>query len=362
MIMCFSRLTPYTLDHGRELWRTDGTNAGTQMVKDIYPGPAGSFENPNFGQPLSFIKIDSILYFTANDGEHGWALWRSNGSLTGTYQVQDTNGFHSPAELHRIGNKLLFIDYSDATGYEPWLSDGTTSGTDLLIDGFPGAENSDAYFLYEDDNVAFFSFYRADIGFELWKTDGTSNGTELVKDLVAGSSSSYPRDFVSVANGEYAFFADNANGDRVLWLSDGSASGTNPFVGYYPSGNDLFEERGLLELDGKLYFIASSPSLGESLYRFDINGLSIESLVDPILSIYPNPTDGKLFIQADIAGKSFKKIELFNLQGQKVYTFTPPLANLGTLELTLPGTIIPGHYLLRVHTDQQVFARHLLLE
>ena len=29
--------------HGTELWKTDGTAAGTALVKDVYPGSIGSY-------------------------------------------------------------------------------------------------------------------------------------------------------------------------------------------------------------------------------------------------------------------------------------------------------------------------------
>lgn len=54
--------------HGRELWQSDGTAAGTVMVKDINPGSESS--NPNH-----FEVIDNTLYFSADDGEHGIEPW-----------------------------------------------------------------------------------------------------------------------------------------------------------------------------------------------------------------------------------------------------------------------------------------------
>ncbi|NJK81367.1 MAG: hypothetical protein HC914_16350, partial [Chloroflexaceae bacterium] len=53
---------------GRELWRSDGTAAGTVLVQDIYPGAAGS-------DPQDIELVDGILYFTANTGVDGRSLW-----------------------------------------------------------------------------------------------------------------------------------------------------------------------------------------------------------------------------------------------------------------------------------------------
>ncbi len=66
--------------HGPELWTSDGTAAGTQLVKDIWPGTPGSF-------PFDFTVVGSRFYFAADDGSHGRELWKSNGTLAGTLMV-----------------------------------------------------------------------------------------------------------------------------------------------------------------------------------------------------------------------------------------------------------------------------------
>jgi ELWxxDGT repeat protein len=70
--------------HGRELWRSDGTRAGTVLVKDIRPG--GSPSNP-----AHLTAVGKQLLFRANDGVHGRELWRSDGTRAGTVLVKDIN-------------------------------------------------------------------------------------------------------------------------------------------------------------------------------------------------------------------------------------------------------------------------------
>jgi ELWxxDGT repeat protein len=61
--------------HGPELWKTDGTLAGTKLVSDIMPG---SDVNGPLGSNVSQLTaVGTSLYFTADDGGiHGWELWR----------------------------------------------------------------------------------------------------------------------------------------------------------------------------------------------------------------------------------------------------------------------------------------------
>ena len=67
---------------GTELWRTDGTNAGTGLVKDIRPGIQSS-------SPANFFLFKGILFFQANDCSSGSELWKSDGTEAGTELVRD---------------------------------------------------------------------------------------------------------------------------------------------------------------------------------------------------------------------------------------------------------------------------------
>ena len=68
--------------HGRELWRSDGSRAGTVLVKDIDPDGNGR-------EPYSLTGAGGTLFFTADDGTHGQELWKSDGTRAGTVLVKD---------------------------------------------------------------------------------------------------------------------------------------------------------------------------------------------------------------------------------------------------------------------------------
>jgi ELWxxDGT repeat protein len=69
-----------TPEYGIELWRTDGTQAGTMMVKDIYPDGESS-------HPSWLTNVNGTLFFTADDGVHGEELWKSDGTAEGTVAI-----------------------------------------------------------------------------------------------------------------------------------------------------------------------------------------------------------------------------------------------------------------------------------
>lgn len=81
------RTTPFyafTDANGSELWKSDGTNAGTVLVKDIQAGPGSSVSS-------DLMNVNGTLFFTANTTTEGNELWKSDGTTAGTLLVQDIN-------------------------------------------------------------------------------------------------------------------------------------------------------------------------------------------------------------------------------------------------------------------------------
>jgi ELWxxDGT repeat protein len=129
--------------YGAELWRSDGTPAGTVLVKDIQPGAPGSM----LPMLSKFTVVGSTLFFVASDGVHGLELWRSDGTAAGTRLVKDiTPGSGNPVEFSLLapGPGVLLMSLDDGrSGKEPWRSDGTEEGTYRLADLRPGVDASE---------------------------------------------------------------------------------------------------------------------------------------------------------------------------------------------------------------------------
>ncbi len=103
-VVLFAAFTP---TEGTELWRTDGTLAGTTLVKDIWPGDASSISNTQWIP--DFWVFNDILFFPAFAPNMGQELWRSDGTEPGTFMVQDmaigANDFR-PEQLTRMGGQI----------------------------------------------------------------------------------------------------------------------------------------------------------------------------------------------------------------------------------------------------------------
>src|SRR5919108_171919 len=112
--------------HGYELWKSDGTAAGTKLVKDILPVPGRPSPEP-------FTNVAGTLFFSADDGTHGSELWRSDGTAAGTKLVKmfraGSAPNSSPQSLTNVAGTLFFTATDATYGRELWRSDGTAAGT-----------------------------------------------------------------------------------------------------------------------------------------------------------------------------------------------------------------------------------------
>jgi ELWxxDGT repeat protein len=151
---------------GIELWKSDGTQAGTRLVKNIRTGGASS-------NPESLTALGNTLYFMASDGVAGTELWKSDGTQAGTVLVKDIfPGTSSGAGfwLMAMGTELFFAGNDGTSGLEPWVSDGTEAGTRRYADIHPGAGSSNPERAIELGGLLFFSANDGSKGVELWST------------------------------------------------------------------------------------------------------------------------------------------------------------------------------------------------
>ena len=120
-----------------EMWKSDGTRAGTVLVKDIDRGRL------RYG-PDDLTAVGDTLFFTADDGIHGEELWKSDGTRAGTVLVKDIRpgdyaSTASGLDLTAVGDTLFFTADDGTHGSELWKSDGTRAGTVLVKDINPDA-------------------------------------------------------------------------------------------------------------------------------------------------------------------------------------------------------------------------------
>jgi ELWxxDGT repeat protein len=199
----------YFIVRGGYLWKSDGTEGGTQQVAML--------SHPTIGGDRLMTNVNGTLYFMK--GTHqGSELWKSDGTTTGTGKVHtiNTDNYYSSGinaqfevtQMIALKNRLIFVADNGVSNHEVWVSDGTEIGTYILKEIRSGATGSDPKYLTELNGNIYFTANDGIHGYELWKTDGTPLGTELVIDLELGSGSGYPENITNV-NGSLYFSASN---------------------------------------------------------------------------------------------------------------------------------------------------------
>src|SRR5262249_17967576 len=160
---------------------------GTVLVKDIRPG-SSPYGFPLSSSPTNLTAVGNTLFFAANDGVTGEELWKSDGTAAGTGLVKDirpgsnpdgsANGT-APQHLTAVDGTLFLAADDGVHGTELWKSDGTGASTVLVKDIRPGNYDSSPYSLTAVDGTLFFTANDGAHGTELWKSDGTTKGTAL---------------------------------------------------------------------------------------------------------------------------------------------------------------------------------------
>lgn len=268
--------------HGRELWKTDGTTAGTVLVADINPGLNSSSPAGRYGPsivPGDSIVFNNELYFIADDGTHGFQLWKTNGTDTAMVVELNTgtNVFanSAPQNLTEFNGSLYFLCACNLSN-GLWKSDGTATGT-VPVTSIGNMSYPSPNALIVFNGALYFSGSDYAHGTELWKSDGTSTGAGLVKDINPGINSSNIRNLY-VINNKLFFSADDGTTGQELWVSDGTDSGTSLVLDIYPGintanpsytfPNDSYPDN-FTEYNGEAYFVANSGAPGYQLWKSD---------------------------------------------------------------------------------------------
>lgn len=265
--------------YGFELWKSDGTPSGTGLLMDIRPN--------GDGLPRKFAPLGNRLAFVADNGTSGSALWVTNGTTAGTYQVSPSATGLNAGYLYPINGKIVFAAPNPADNKrELWVSDGSAGGTHMLMDintvNYHGCVmnpavvlNGHVYFTGNNGNP-----YSNE---ELWRTDGTVAGTSMVADLAAYQGNlawigSDPENLFT--DGNMIYFqgrVDQIHGDELVAVSPSGSGGMVADIN--PGGGGSFPQP-IAVVNGKLLLVANDGVHGYELWTH--------------MSVPPPPTPGAI--------------------------------------------------------------------
>ncbi|WP_257459922.1 ELWxxDGT repeat protein [Archangium lipolyticum] len=280
--------------HGLEPWKSDGTTAGTVLIRDTVPARAGS-------DPEHLVAVGNTVFFSANDGSNSRRLWKSDGSAAGTTRLNA----YSTDDLTAVNGKLFFTQ-----GQTLVTSDGTNAGTvQLRTFSSPTGAPSILSALVDFGGTLFFTVWD-NTHAELWKSDGSAAGTVRVKELFTGFSGKINHPVVM--NGTLFFIVGDFSERLELWKSDGTAAGTArvKLLLQKDASINAAGVRSMAAVSGKLFLLLqplSSKNLPLQLWRSD----GTEAGTQPFPELFSKTkspealvgVDGTLFL---VSGRGFE--------------------------------------------------------
>jgi ELWxxDGT repeat protein len=318
--------------HGYELWKSDGSLAGTVMVKDINPGVANS-------TPGGMYVYKNEVYFAALDGTGAYpSFWKSDGTVSGTIKLKNIDPYWgnttlTTARYFCISNNILYfsaINHSNDKGTVFWKTDGTPAGTQAIKDINPtdGTAALGPYLLTDVNGTIFFTANDGVHGRELWKSDGTKQGTQLVKDIIPGISGSNMNGLTNFA-GKLYFQNAQVKEDGVsryyLWSSDGTPEGTNEIEGFgishiaaiFPGKNKLFLDVYTFEYGNELY-AGKADETGTFVASKTTSEDAVKTNLSFNATLYPNPVASTATLQITGDAKNVS-ISITDMSGKKIW-------------------------------------------
>ncbi|MEQ8711903.1 MAG: hypothetical protein RIC80_02745, partial [Cyclobacteriaceae bacterium] len=244
-----------TPSHGEELWVSDGTDAGTYMVKDIHEGTQSTY-------PSEIIAGDDEVYFVSYENVNERSLWKSDGTEENTEKVI---GNIWPSDLtiqltYNAGLVYFLAEIRPSYDEYLWVSDGTTEGTVEIVEATAQSsviigDNQNVYCTVENDDygwelwsigdaldtssrILIFDGYPSDrLSFydnyvfyytnDYWKYSFSTHMSSKIISSQINTIGSGPFGFTAFDDKVY-FSADvDYSSDEDIWVTDGSSGGTN---------------------------------------------------------------------------------------------------------------------------------------
>lgn len=245
---------------GQELWVSDGTTGGTHLVKDIAPGIMGSALSnlAGLGRTLVFFREP----FAGQTPPENIELWRSDGTAAGTERIRDLGPDTSVSfNTFKLGERLIYFTFGPG-GVELWRTDGTSAGT-VRVKRLDAGEA----FIFDartSGGTAYFTLIDEDNSTEVWKTDGTAGGTLRLRTF--GPSHSV-RLLNAIGSSLYITVTDPVEQRMNLYRLRTDGSGVREYVTTLPNPYaDLPDAFPYIDAvsaaDGRIYFSVAISTSG----------------------------------------------------------------------------------------------------
>jgi ELWxxDGT repeat protein len=229
---------------GNGLWVSDGTEPGTHELTGI------SGANPNLDASNFAVFNGQVLFSGLDSTDGNYSLWITDGTAGGTHELTGISGAfsggifvdvlnnygHKPLNFAVLNGQALFDGLNTSSIVGLWVTNGTAAGTHELT-GIRGAYSGGLFF---DSSPPDFTTFNGEVLFTgtdavdktgLWVTNGTAAGTQEIAGISGANIHGIDPSNLTDYNGEVLFDGLDANGNHGLWFTDGTAAGTYELSG-----------------------------------------------------------------------------------------------------------------------------------
>ena len=265
-----------TSGEGMELWKSDGTTAGTILLKDINPGANGSA--PELLTPMLDGNID-VLHFVADNGALGRELWLSDGTTSGTLLLQDLHSGPQGSNISEIIDitsnfEYIIGDINTTTDF------GVEMGT--IIRGNGGGSlfitneinvgsldsNPEHVFKVGSGEFIYLAGQSPTLGIELYQKANLSQAFPSMVSDINPTGDSNPNHFITF-NGKVYFSADDGTNGVVLFEIVPGVANSLTLIKTIETGEKVI-------FNNKMYFAANDATNGVELWESDGTGVGTQ--------------------------------------------------------------------------------------
>ncbi len=344
----------------QQLWVSDGTTSGTTILKTI-----NDFAHSNIGE---FIELNGYLYFRAKSNGSDNQIWRTNGTKDSTIKITTKcSGCHfglNPQNSIKYNNKLYFKG-ADGNGLasQLWVSDGTDTGTSIIhseiigSSSFPDGFLGNSFEIIQNNGLLYFNGYDT-TGTQVWQSDGTDTGTKRITHFskrLPFNLMSYNNHVFFIASSPYSQY------DNQLYYIQGDSER----ILYYGPNDDPFwrlkQDRNsdrFVEYKGALFFPCTYDfwsQFGLWKFSFDVTDIPLVNYDKKKTNIYPNPLNNN---SINIRAIERSEYSIYDLSGtiiQKGFLIS------GENTIELPQKIANGIYFVQIGSNYGNTTQKLIL-
>jgi len=389
--------------NGIELWSTDGTAAGTSMLKDINVGGTSDtaaingFKIVNNYNDQPFVAAGNYFYFSAYEGKNysgGYnILYRSDGTTAGTVAISagpiklgsDASQFFTPQSMTLFNNDLYF--FGSAIGSTTLSGGGlwhVNSATDQFTNVYPVTGRGDNG-LSDDTPLNSMREYNGKLYFmgigsgdkmHFWSTDGTNAGTKKIFQTKTNTDSFDSQEYMrSVVFNNKLYFVCGTYGQENVYATDGTTAGTTavfataafaaPFQ-FKVYGNSLATNKSTTSMkhnanngNAALYFGISDITAGNVMWRLRPQNLSVKDLeIKTDIIVSPNPAKETINVHFPESITNGNLI-INNLLGQQVLE----KKGISGEEVNINVSLLQsGIYVLVINSDGNRYSEKIIVE